>query len=81
MLRRQAFTLAIRARGALASSSAPTAQPWGVLAARAFADDANLKKTALYDLHVKHGGEAPSCQHKSTSPHQVPGISQIVIPL
>jgi hypothetical protein len=24
---------------------------------RAFADDANLKKTALYDFHVAHGGE------------------------
>lgn len=24
---------------------------------RSFADDANLKKTALYDFHVAHGGE------------------------
>lgn len=26
---------------------------------RSFADDANLKKTALYDFHVAHGGEYP----------------------
>jgi hypothetical protein len=26
------------------------------LGVRAFADDANLKKTVLYDLHVENGG-------------------------
>ena len=34
---------------------------WGS-SARGFADDANLKKTALYDLHVEQGGMYHSCE-------------------
>jgi len=30
------------------------------LGRRAYADDANLKRTVLYDLHVKNGGERGS---------------------
>ena len=32
---------------------------------RGFADDANLKKTPLYDFHVKQGGELSTRDRKS----------------
>jgi len=32
-----------------------------LLGVRAFADEANLLKTPLYDFHVEHGG-APRCR-------------------
>jgi len=47
---------AVGARAAIAGS-----QPW----VRFFADDANLKKTALYDFHVAHGGERAGCVRAS----------------
>lgn len=40
----------VRSSNALRTAVAPTG-------ARAFASDANLKKTVLYDYHVAHGGK------------------------
>jgi hypothetical protein len=40
----------VRSSNALRTTVAPTG-------ARAFASDANLKKTVLYDYHVEHGGK------------------------
>ncbi|KAF6248527.1 hypothetical protein COO60DRAFT_1706973 [Scenedesmus sp. NREL 46B-D3] len=42
-----------------AAASSPVVQQIGfkLHLARGFADDANLKKTALYDFHVAHGGK------------------------
>jgi hypothetical protein len=50
MLRRQIASLVARSWAASADGAAPAMM-------RAFADDANLQKTVLYDLHVANGGE------------------------
>lgn len=43
-----------------AAANAPAfAQLSNLIQARSFADDASLKKTALYDFHIAHGGEWP----------------------
>jgi hypothetical protein len=45
-----------------AAASSPAIQQIGfkLHLVRGFADDANLKKTALYDFHVAHGGKQPA---------------------
>jgi hypothetical protein len=44
-----------------AAASSPAVQQIGfkLHLVRGFADDANLKRTALYDFHVAHGGKQP----------------------
>ena len=53
-MRRQVLKLLPRLSAAQASATRGPA-----LQLRGFADDANLKKTELYDFHVAHGGERP----------------------
>ncbi len=61
-LRRQAQALLPRLSALAQKQAAPAvAQAWSQQLLRSFADDANLKKTALYDLHVAHGGELNFC--------------------
>eukprot|EP00878_Enallax_costatus_P044060 GHUV01052227.1.p1 GENE.GHUV01052227.1~~GHUV01052227.1.p1 ORF type:complete len:138 (-),score=20.32 GHUV01052227.1:241-654(-) len=45
------------ARGRAAATAPAFTQLSSRLQLRSFADDANLKKTALYDFHVAHGGK------------------------
>lgn len=53
-MRRQALQLVPRL---LSGGKAGAAFPaLSAAARRSFADDASLKKTALYDFHVEHGG-------------------------
>ncbi len=59
-MRSQGLTLlraALRAGAAGAPCANTTTAAAAVAARRAFADDASLAKTALYDYHVAHGGE------------------------
>lgn len=58
-MRRSVIKLALRGGGALAASQQQAARVAAAASGlRFFADDANLKKTTLYDFHVAHGGEA-----------------------
>lgn len=65
-MRRHLASLLPRAQGIAASCRQPT-QAAVVIATRGFADDANLKKTVLYDFHVEHGG-ASQCHEGTTAP-------------
>ena len=53
---------AVRAQGTAARIGV---QQLSYVQIRSFADDANLKKTALWDLHVQHGGMIGFCWFQS----------------
>ncbi len=40
-------------------SAAALSRGLGAASSRAFASEADLKKTPLHDLHVEHGGDRP----------------------
>ena len=55
----QALPRLLRSRNALQQliNGLPLAMEGAAVGARSFADDANLKHTMLYDLHVANGGK------------------------
>ena len=63
-MRRQGLTLlrsALRAGSTEAASlNTTTSAAASVVIRRGYADDANLMKTPLFDLHVAHGGASPA---------------------
>ena len=64
-MRRHLASLLPRAQGIAASCQQPT-KAAVFIASRGFADDANLKKTVLYDFHVAHGGAHPNTTTANT---------------
>ena len=91
---RQVVRLLAPLRAGLRStgSAGHSAAPWCALSSRAFASDADLKKTPLYDFHVEHGGNNDSvsgrdipkekCKYTRTclSKAQVSTCSKFVLP-
>jgi hypothetical protein len=71
-MRRQAVSLLAQAFESSQLLVAGQSNATGLLLKRAFADAANLKKTALHDFHVANGGEPPQavsyalCRIKAT---------------
>jgi hypothetical protein len=67
-MRRAALRLVPFVQGSRNAASKQAVPLLNQLQARGFADDANLKKTTLYDFHVSHGGAA--CHPIMPPPHQ-----------
>jgi hypothetical protein len=63
-MRRNAVSLLVQASQLAAASQANAT---GLLLKRAFADSANLKKTALHDFHVANGGEQQSVARRAAT--------------
>ena len=78
-MRRQIALQLLRSLGAPAAaepawvqaSNAALRAPTTLLARRGYADDADLKKTPLYDFHVEHGG-AWAALHRPLARHPPP---------
>ena len=60
-----AVAKALRAGGVQATPKFSNASASLLISSRGFADDANLKKTPLYDFHVEHGGARRSSRRLS----------------
>ena len=94
IMTRQVVRLLAPLRAGLRStgSAGHSAAPWCALSSRAFASNADLKKTPLYDFHVEHGGnnvsisgsdfpnEECKCTRTCLSKAQVSTWSTFVLP-